>query len=365
MSVRFSQRLKSIVGLGSEGQSPGKDDLFRTMSTLAIASLHVCDDDQLEVYDQALLELVDLVEAETRRVAAQRIAELDRAPTGLVRRLARDDEITVAAPILSKSPLLTDEDLIEICQSQSDLHLMAVAERRILTAIVSEALVERGSTSVKIQLANNPGANLSSLSYIKLTNQSAGNYLLWTTLSKRDNLPQAISQRLVVIAKSKIKEKLAKEGRADLAEKLEMATDIASKRVSQSIIEIDTDYEAAAHRLQQKLNHGRLDESLVRRYALEDRFADAVVSLAALSGFRHDCIAEWMTGSNLDPLLVIAKAHAFEPTTVQALLKCGPRRQELTKDMCAEAVQRFNDLTPHKSGELIATWRKSLQSKAS
>lgn len=365
MSLRLTDHIKTFTGLGKKSSGERQDDLFRTMSTLMAASSHTCDGHQLEVYDQALLELVDMVETETRRVAAQRIAELDRAPHGIIRRLADDDEITVAGPILSKSPVLTDEDLVEICGSKSDLHLLAISERQILSAIVSEALIDNGSTAVRIQVAKNEGAQLSEACHVKLSNQSSTNYMLWNTLSKRSDLPEAVSARLVAIAKTKIKQKLVKDGRNDLAEKLDAAAQIAGKRVAQSIVQVDTDYGNAKLRLNRQIELGRLDESLVRRYALEDRFADTVVALAALVGFRHDCIVEWLSGNDLDPMLVIARANQFHVATLKALMRCGHRRTELTDEQRSEALDRYEILNEERSKELVATWRKSFQAQHS
>lgn len=49
-----------------------------------------------------------------RRIIAEEIRHLDNLPHELIRRLAEDAELTVCAPILEYSPLLSGDDLLEI-----------------------------------------------------------------------------------------------------------------------------------------------------------------------------------------------------------------------------------------------------------
>ena len=67
--------------------------------------------------DMTLKILDDLSQDElprVRRIIAEEIRHLDNLPHELIRRLAEDAELTVCAPILEYSPLLSDDDLLEI-----------------------------------------------------------------------------------------------------------------------------------------------------------------------------------------------------------------------------------------------------------
>ncbi|MGN6514959.1 MAG: DUF2336 domain-containing protein, partial [Rhizomicrobium sp.] len=76
-----------------------------------------------------------------RAILAEEIKSLDCVPKHIVDMLARDVEEEVAAPILEYSPLLSDADLAEIIASaQARFTLVAIAQRRPLSANVSEAI---------------------------------------------------------------------------------------------------------------------------------------------------------------------------------------------------------------------------------
>ena len=52
--------------------------------------------------------------AEVRRILSETLKDLGHAPPSVINRLARDVELCVAGPVLRCSPILTDDDLLEI-----------------------------------------------------------------------------------------------------------------------------------------------------------------------------------------------------------------------------------------------------------
>jgi uncharacterized protein (DUF2336 family) len=63
---------------------------------------------------------------------SERLAPVNNAPINVVNTLARDDEIAIAAPVLSLSDRLTTADLIEIAMAKSQAHLLAISKRSSL-----------------------------------------------------------------------------------------------------------------------------------------------------------------------------------------------------------------------------------------
>ena len=68
--------------------------------------------EQLELYDDVLIKLVDKVEVAARAKLAERLAPIKSVPTNTIRSLALDDAIEVAEPMLSKSHALDDDTLV-------------------------------------------------------------------------------------------------------------------------------------------------------------------------------------------------------------------------------------------------------------
>ena len=60
---------------------------------------------------------------------SEQLAPIGQAPPSVVRRLAKNDQILIAGPVLKESARLSEDDLIEIAETKSEQHLLAVSAR--------------------------------------------------------------------------------------------------------------------------------------------------------------------------------------------------------------------------------------------
>ena len=80
--------------------------------------------------------------ARVRQILAEALHDLAEAPPSVIRQLARDAQEVVACPVLEFSPLLTDQDLIDIIGEEcASGKLSAISRRRELAAPVADAIV--------------------------------------------------------------------------------------------------------------------------------------------------------------------------------------------------------------------------------
>lgn len=82
--------------------------------------------DHVDLFDRVLVDLVPHTEIPARADLAERMSVLANAPRTLVGRLAREDEISVAGPVLRRSPVLEEQVLIEIARMKGQSHLLAM-----------------------------------------------------------------------------------------------------------------------------------------------------------------------------------------------------------------------------------------------
>lgn len=96
-----------------------------------------------------------------RRVVAEALKDVAHAPPEVIKRLARDSELVVAGPILENSPVLTDDDLVEII-SESPVRgaLVAIARRDRLAGVVADAVAKAGDVEAVGVLLSNPSAQI-------------------------------------------------------------------------------------------------------------------------------------------------------------------------------------------------------------
>ena len=190
------------------GTTESRSRTIRRITDLFLEGVEDYKEHEIGVFDDVLCTLVDKIERETLAELSRRVASLNKAPPRLCGQLARHDDIAVARPILSRSPLLSDSHLIEIAQSKSQIHLEAIAGRVQLSERVSDALIERGNSVVLTAVASNSVARLSTRGYRKLLIKAETNEALAAAISSRPDLSPEMFRRLVAQAASSVQKRL-------------------------------------------------------------------------------------------------------------------------------------------------------------
>jgi uncharacterized protein (DUF2336 family) len=111
----------------------------------------------IEVFERLAQDALPRV----RAILSEEIKASASVPAHLVKRLAQDAELIVSAPVLEYSPLLSDEDLIEIIAgARVDGALAAIARRQRVREGVADALVATLDVSAIATLLANPNAQI-------------------------------------------------------------------------------------------------------------------------------------------------------------------------------------------------------------
>src|ERR1700704_2370779 len=73
--------------------------------------------EHIQLFDLVFTRLIGGIETEARTELSDRLAPLGNAPVQALRRLAQDDAIEVAGPVLKQAERLSEIDLIDIAQN--------------------------------------------------------------------------------------------------------------------------------------------------------------------------------------------------------------------------------------------------------
>jgi uncharacterized protein (DUF2336 family) len=132
--------------------------MLQRITALFVESADTLSEDQIPVFDEVLMHLIERIELKALIVLGDLLAPIDNAPTQVIRRLAFDEQIAVAGPVLARSKRLAESDLLQIAKSKGKSHLLAISARETLSAELTDVLVARGDGEVKNRLAKNTGA---------------------------------------------------------------------------------------------------------------------------------------------------------------------------------------------------------------
>ncbi len=239
----------------------------------------------------AMIMLLDDPSPLVRRALAEVFAGCEDAPPTVVHALAADQP-DVAAPILQRSPLLLDTDLVEAVAGGESERQIAIASRASLPCSVSAALAEVGSAEACLVLLENETAEIVPFSLDRIVQRFGHLAAIRDVILSRVDLPAATRQALVV----KLSETLADFSRAWLGE--ERARRITREACEKATIVLAAESQEGEVRplIRHLRESGQLNAGLILRSLLSgnvDLFEEALADLAQVPltrvvGIVHD-----------------------------------------------------------------------------
>jgi uncharacterized protein (DUF2336 family) len=195
------------------GLSPAEQDRIRKMAYEAIEIL---------ARDQA---------ARVRQALAEALKDYADAPPAIIRRLAKDAELIVAEPVLSFSPVLTDEDLIEIIAGTPPPGAReAIARRQGLREKVSDAIVNANDVDAVAALLGNHSAQIREETLDRIVGRTVDIESWHAPLVARPVLPRKAAVRIARFVADSLIDQL--EERQDLSsDVLEEIRAVVQKRI--------------------------------------------------------------------------------------------------------------------------------------
>lgn len=245
-----------------------------------------------QVINDVFLTLVHQVEKDIRQALSERLAEAAWAPVSLINILALD-EIEIARPIIAKSPLLKDQDLIRVLLEATVEHQIEVARRPGVGAVVVDAILDRNDPAVLTALASNVTADISEPGVKRLVEASRRIAGLRAPLARHPRLTQDLAQQLYTWVGQALRQAIGERFRID-SDALDAAIDQAVRAAhgrtddapAPAPSQPDPERDEMERRLIAKLDSaGQLSSGYLVRAAREGRVSLFENALAVLGGY--------------------------------------------------------------------------------
>lgn len=157
--------------------------------------------------------LIRDAEIRVRKTIAAALKDNLSVPHDIIFDLA-NDAIEVAGPVLEHSFVLSENDLMQLAVSSTDVaRLMAIAKRETLSKPLSHVLIETREHKVIQTVVLNRGAALSDTSLTVLLDEYKRNEGILEALVYRGGLPYAFAERLFAAVSENLKKQLTKRYR--------------------------------------------------------------------------------------------------------------------------------------------------------
>lgn len=261
-------------------------------------------------------------EREIRQVLAQRLAKVDWAPVALVRMLAAD-EIHIARPVIAASPLLLDDDLLQLLSDCSIEHQIQVALRPDLGAAVARAIIASGDPAVMTALATNRSAQIEGSAFADLVDRSRQLAALRAPLTRHPSLDEDLALRLYQWVGEALRQAISDRFTIDPARLAQAVQDAAqaTTRTTASTWDNAPIPENTDARLVAKLHAaGQLRPAYLIRALREEKLGVFAHGLATLGRFEVAQIHRALQGDTARPLFLACIAVGLDRAAFPALL---------------------------------------------
>lgn len=299
-------------------------EILRSITDLFLAGGIDYSDEQLELFDDVFACLVQKIEVSARALLANRLSPHPAAPPRIIHTLAFDDMIAVAGPVLTRSPRLSDEALIETARTKSQAHLLAISKRGQLSEAVTDVLVERGNMDVVTSAARNPGAEFSESGYASLIERAERNENLAIQVGSRSNIPRHHLLKLIAKASDTVREKL-QAAHPDTREEIADAVRRVAVRAQKVSATDDADVIAAQAYIAELHASRQLDEARIAQFASDNKFNEMNAAIACLAKVPFVTVETMMIEARSEGVMVLSKVLNFSWPTVETILDMRAR----------------------------------------
>jgi uncharacterized protein (DUF2336 family) len=303
------------------GSRDKRVETLRRVTDLFLSDADRLNEQQIEVFDDVLGCLISKIEEKALAELSRRLGPIKNAPNDVVQKLARDDNMAVAEPILSQSPRLTSTDLVEIASTKSQAHLLAISGRKHLDVSVTDVLVNRGNEQVVHRVAANPGAQFSEVGFATLVRRSEQDGRLAEKVGLRLDVPIRLLRQLLMRASEAVRSRLMAIAGPEVRDHIQrVLASVAEDIDSEASINLELEHAHARQAVLEMQGKGLLNEIALLEFARAKKFAEVTAGLALLCATPFELMVNLMQSDQREAVLVPCRAVGLEWLTVRAIL---------------------------------------------
>jgi uncharacterized protein (DUF2336 family) len=275
--------------------SPGE----RADATSALARAYLHSDlspDDLAAAEGAMIMLLDDPSPLVRQALSDVFASSQKAPPIVVHALATDQP-EIAVPVLARSPLLLEADLVDLVATGHPDAQAAIAGRALLPRSLAAAIAEVGSAQACLVLLENADADVTHSSIERIAARFGHLSAIRENLLERDDLPMATRQALLNLLSKTLAGYVASR-RWLGAEHAQFATKDACEKATVALA-AETPYDQVAALVAHLRQSGQLTAGMILRALLSGNIVLFEESLSELVDMPLDRVTSYIHDKNI------------------------------------------------------------------
>jgi len=328
--------------------------MLRQITNLFVDKASVLDENLIAAFDEVLLRLARDLDFRVRHALSERFADLPMAPRKVVRDLAFDDSFGVAAPVLERSARIEENDLVEIVEQKSPMHVLAISRRTTVSERLCDSIIARGFEEAIRALTINEGAKFSDEAFERLMQRSLSDPAIQEALTYRAEMTPEQVEALADIARDKVRSTLVDE----LGERMERAIDAVVNDLTLKFAPergrelLAADLEVSRQFVMMRAKEQKIDDAEIANWVKRNRMEDVLAAMAQLSEVSLEKTLNAYYAPSYDAFLFIARSVGIAWPTFKAMLaKKNGRPPPL--EVLESAYNVFQKLNPETAKRVV------------
>ena len=310
-----------------------------------------------EMVADVLIELLAEAEKNVRKALAIKLSLLEHAPLRLILELA-NDEIDVAWPVLTTSPVLGEFDLMYIVKAQGPEYWKAIAARKELSVRVVDMLAETKDIETALTLLENKDITLSDNTMVILSDLAQEEDVVAIPLLSREEMSKDLAQKLYQFVGEEVKRYITKHYEFNEPQVEEFLEQVVEESVQEiAFVDECKPEEYMVEAACAARNKGLLNVKMMIGTLRRGHTRSFVAQLSTYTGIDSDVISQILTQSNGQGLALIAKAFDFTKQDFISLFmltgKFWKDGQFIHPDDVRKAIKYFDKATRELALEVI------------
>ncbi len=341
--------MSDLARLARSNAPQHRDELLIALGSLcALAPLEDAATDA--AVSEIMLVIYPRAAEETREALAQKLCKVAWAAHPLIATIASDLP-SIAKPVISFSPVLKDEDMIDLANRMGTDHRVLIAQRAHISEAVTDALVRHDEPQVLIAVIENGSASLSMQGFASCVRVSRRVEALRHKLVLRNDMPRSLVPSLFAYSDDALRRKIAARFKIDETHLSDVVRQAIAEKKKDKPQTPDQKLEDAAKRLVDKLARSdRLTSSFVIKALNDKKFAVFEHAMARLSGVG---VRQMRSALRHDPLYALALAcraarmdRSVFPVIHAAMQAAGRKVPPIAGKDGSKAASAFSNHSP-------------------
>ncbi|MBL4721114.1 MAG: DUF2336 domain-containing protein [Alphaproteobacteria bacterium] len=352
----------ALYALARNESPAARAELVETITDFPLADHDAMSDRERGLVYEILNQVVRDAEMSVRKTMSACLAELPDAPRDLVRLLA-NDSIEIAQPILSKSGVLQDEDLLDIVRNRTMEHQLAVSVRRNLSADVSAGLVETGNENVIGSLLRNQDAVISRQTMEYLVEESKRFDSFQEPILRRRELNPELVTRLFGWVSGALRQTILDDWDLDEAV-VDTLLQRAVSREVQATAYAAADIPKSVQLIDTLSENDQISPTLLLQTLQDGEIALFLAMFSKFSNLEGDFAKRLLFEPSGDRLAIVCKASGIGKaifSSIFALTRLAPPSEAELQAEVGRSLAMYDKTTRSQAMDIARRWQGSAQ----